>query len=81
MITKKRDDWFNSSSCTVKNLIDYMFSVGQMRDAQVEAIKTYLFLNNASKFQNVRHLNNIVQEYIYMELVHNFLEQEGKPNE
>ncbi len=47
MITKKRDEWFKSSSCTVMNLIDYMIFSGQMRDAQIEAIKTYLFLKIA----------------------------------
>ncbi|GAU76835.1 DEAD/DEAH box helicase family protein [Fusibacter sp. 3D3] len=44
MIKQKRDAWFNSPTCTVYNLIDYIVQAGQMRDAQIEAIKTYLFL-------------------------------------
>ena len=44
MIEKKMESWYKSPSCTVKQLIDYIISTNQMRDAQVEAIKTYLFL-------------------------------------
>lgn len=44
MIKQKRDAWFNSPTCTVNNLIEYILQAGQMRDAQIEAIKTYLFL-------------------------------------
>lgn len=44
MIQKKRDAWFSSPSCTVANLILYILQTNKMRDAQVEAIKTYLFL-------------------------------------
>lgn len=44
MITKSRDKWYESSDCTVKSLMDYIVSTNQMRDAQIDAIKTYLFL-------------------------------------
>lgn len=44
MITAARERWYNSGSCPVSSLIDYIVKNGQMRDAQVEAIKTYLFL-------------------------------------
>ena len=44
LIKNKRDEWFASSACTVKELVDYIKVRGWMRDAQVEAIKTYLFL-------------------------------------
>lgn len=44
MITNARDRWLASSACTVKELITYMEKAGQMRDAQIDAIKTYLFL-------------------------------------
>lgn len=44
MINKARDKWFNSSDCTVNELIDYMVLKGEMRDSQIDAIKTYLFL-------------------------------------
>lgn len=44
MIEKKRNKWYDSEECTVMPLIQYMIEKGQMRDAQIEAIKTYLFL-------------------------------------
>ena len=44
MIENKRNLWFASEDCTVQALVDYIEKTGQMRDAQVEAIKTYLFL-------------------------------------
>ena len=47
MIEQKRDQWFVSEECTVRTLVDYIINAGQMRDAQVEAIKTYLFLKIA----------------------------------
>lgn len=47
MIERKRDSWYNSTDCTVTDLINYIVSTNQMRDAQVNAIKTYLFLKIA----------------------------------
>lgn len=47
LIKNKRDHWIQSPSCPVKPLIDYIESRGMMRDAQIEAIKTYLFLKIA----------------------------------
>jgi hypothetical protein len=47
MIDRARDRWFASDGCTVGGLVDYIVQAGQMRDAQVEAIKTYLFLKIA----------------------------------
>ena len=44
MIENKCNQWYNSDGCTVKNLIEYIEKTGQMRDAQIDAIKTYLFL-------------------------------------
>jgi len=44
MIENKCNQWYNSDNCTVKNLIEYIEKTGQMRDAQISAIKTYLFL-------------------------------------
>ncbi len=46
-IQRKRDQWIASADCPVKGLIAYMQAVGQLRDAQIEAIKTYLFLKIA----------------------------------
>ena len=47
MIENKRNQWLSSSDCTITALIDYIVKTGQMRDAQIEAIKTYLFLKIA----------------------------------
>lgn len=47
MIERKRNQWFGSEQCTVRTLTDYIESTGQMRDAQVDAIKTYLYLKVA----------------------------------
>ena len=47
LIEKKRNEWLDSSACTVKELINYIIMRGQMRDAQIEAIKTYLYLKLA----------------------------------
>lgn len=44
MISGARERWYNSPNCTVSSLIDYITGTGQMRDAQLDAIKTYLFL-------------------------------------
>lgn len=44
MITNARNCWLTSDNCTVKDLVAYIERTGQMRDAQIDAIKTYLFL-------------------------------------
>lgn len=44
MIEKKRDEWYNIPNCTCQSIIDYIVSTNKMRDAQIDAIKTYLFL-------------------------------------
>ncbi len=44
LIEKKRNIWLNSSDCTVKEFMQYIENKGFMRDTQIEAIKTYLFL-------------------------------------
>ncbi len=44
MIENKCSEWYNSNDCTVRSLIEYIEKTGQMRDAQIEAIKVYLFL-------------------------------------
>lgn len=43
-IKDKRDEWYNSEDCTVNELIDYIVKTNELRDVQVDAIKTYLFL-------------------------------------
>ncbi|MDR3305387.1 MAG: DEAD/DEAH box helicase family protein, partial [Clostridiales Family XIII bacterium] len=47
MINTAKDRWYSSPDCTVNSLVDYIVDMGQMRDAQIEAIKTYLFLKIA----------------------------------
>lgn len=47
LIQRKSDEWYKSSDCTVKELIQYIHSQNKMRDAQLEAIKIYLFLKIA----------------------------------
>lgn len=47
LIGNKRDEWLKSDRCTVRYLLDYIVRKGFMRDAQVEAIKTWLFLKIA----------------------------------
>lgn len=44
MIERSRDRWYASPNCPVTDLINYMIGRGHLRDAQIEAIKTYLFL-------------------------------------
>ena len=47
MITNARNRWFASSECTAQGIIAYIEKTNQMRDAQVDAIKTYLYLKIA----------------------------------
>ena len=47
MVERARDRWYASQECTVTDLIGYMIQQGYLRDAQIEAIKTYLFLKIA----------------------------------
>lgn len=47
IITKKRDQWLSMPDCSVLPLIAYIEQKGKMRDAQVDAIKTYLYLKIA----------------------------------
>ena len=49
LIYKKRNQWFDSKDCTVNELINYIIQQGQLRDAQIEAIKTYLYLKIVCK--------------------------------
>lgn len=56
MISNKRDQWLASSECTVKDTIEYIQNRGQMRDAQVDAIKTYLFLKIACGCKSLTEL-------------------------
>ena len=44
IIQRKRNEWLSRIDCPVKSLLSYIEGKGMMRDAQIEAIKTYLFL-------------------------------------
>jgi len=44
IIQKKRNEWLGSDECNVSDLIKYIRIKGQLRDTQIEAIETYLFL-------------------------------------
>jgi len=44
LIEKKRNQWLESPDCTVKDLLRYIHSCGKLRDAQIQAVQTYLFL-------------------------------------
>ena len=56
MIENKRNQWLLSPECTITPLIDYIVKTGQMRDAQIEAIKTYLFLKIACECKPLEKL-------------------------
>ena len=44
IIQEKKKRWLLSDDCTVKDLIGYINTKAQLRDTQIEAIETYLFL-------------------------------------
>ena len=56
LIEKKRNEWLASEECTIKELLQYIVQRGMMRDAQLEAIKTYLFLKIACGCQPLSEL-------------------------
>ena len=56
MIERSRDRWYASPECTVADLITYVTQRGYMRDAQIEAIKTYLYLKIACNCQPLKKL-------------------------
>lgn len=44
IISRKKNLWLQSEECAVSDLIKYIRDKGQLRDTQIEAIETYLFL-------------------------------------
>lgn len=44
IIQNKKNRWLNSESCHVLELLQYIRTKGELRDTQIEAIETYLFL-------------------------------------
>lgn len=47
LIKNKCDEWVHSSECPIRELMQYIYAQNKMRDAQIEAIKIYLFLKIA----------------------------------
>ncbi|MBK7443134.1 MAG: hypothetical protein IPI65_16960 [Bacteroidetes bacterium] len=44
IIQEKKNKWLHSDDCAISDLIKYIRDKGQLRDTQIEAIETYLFL-------------------------------------
>ena len=44
IIQHKKNEWVQSSDCTIRELVKYIRDKGHLRDTQIEAIETYLFL-------------------------------------
>jgi hypothetical protein len=44
IIREKKNKWMLSDDCTISDLVKYIRDKGQLRDTQIEAIETYLFL-------------------------------------
>lgn len=44
IIQDKKNKWLQSDDCTIRDLVNYIRDKGQLRDTQIEAIETYLFL-------------------------------------
>ena len=44
IIQEKKKRWLQSDDCSISDLIKYIRDKGQLRDTQIEAIETYLFL-------------------------------------
>ncbi len=44
IIQKKKNEWFKSPDCGVNDIIQYVRTKNELRDAQIEAIEIYIFL-------------------------------------
>jgi len=44
IIKYKTNEWLQSEDCTVKSLVTYIRNKGELRDTQIQALETYLFL-------------------------------------
>ncbi len=44
IIKNKTNQWLQSADCSVRGLVAYIREKGELRDTQIEAIETYLFL-------------------------------------
>ena len=44
IIQQKKNEWLQSDDCAIRDLVKYIRDKGHLRDTQIEAIETYLFL-------------------------------------
>lgn len=56
MIENACNKWYKSPECTIKSMIEYIESKGMLRDAQINAIKTYLYLKVACESKSIADL-------------------------
>ena len=56
LIKKISNEWYQSEDCKIKNIINYIISQDKLRDAQVEAIKLYLFFKIYCKNKSLQEL-------------------------
>lgn len=56
LLKNKVDIWASSTDCNVKNIFDYIVSNGKLRDAQIESIKTYLYLKIVLKNASIKEI-------------------------
>lgn len=47
LIQQKVEEWFRQDDCPARRLVDYIMQRGMMRDAQIAAIRTFLYLKIA----------------------------------
>ncbi len=55
MITKQRNTWY-AEGCPIADVISYIEKTNQMRDAQIDAVKTYLYLKIACENKSLYEL-------------------------
>lgn len=72
IITHKRDQWLSLPDCTALPIIAYIEQRGKMRDAQIDAIKTYLYLK--IECQN-RPLAELFRQGIFNTLTHDDIDR------
>ena len=63
LVEKKRNEWLSSTDCTVTDVIHYIEQKGKMRDAQIDAIKTFLYLKIVCGNRTLRILQTKAQEW------------------
>ncbi len=56
LISHRRTEWLSQPDCPVRELLTYIRQTGKLRDAQVFAIETYLFLKIAGQNQPLGQL-------------------------